>query len=233
MNCTEIRERLFRLQDEGYKRFQGALIPTVPLERMIGVRTPALRALAKEIARKGGAEEFLAELPHFYFDENQLHAFLICEIKDFKKCFAEAERFLPFVDNWATCDQLSPPVFRKHREELLPLVRHLLASEKTFEIRFGIKILMDHFLDEAFDPVCLALVASVHSEEYYVKMMVAWYFATALAKRYEETLPYIERGDLPLWVHNKTIQKATESYRVSTERKDRLRALSRRNRNPL
>ena len=225
MTPEEIRAELFRRQDLKYRDFQGALIPTVPTDRVIGVRTPALRAFAKELSRSGGADDFLADLPHRYFDENQLHAFVLCEIKDFDRCLSAVDRFLSFVDNWATCDQLSPAVFRRHRERLLPFIRRALDSGETFRVRFGIKMLMDHFLDEAFDPIYLSLVAGVTSEEYYVKMMVAWYFATAIAKRYDETVPYVERKLLPPWTHNKAIQKARESYRVSPERKDYLRSL--------
>ncbi|MBO4472378.1 MAG: DNA alkylation repair protein [Clostridia bacterium] len=225
MTTEEIRAELFRRQDLKYRDFQGALIPTVPTDRVIGVRTPALRAFAKELSRGGGADEFLADLPHRYFDENQLHAFLLCEIKDFDRCLSMVDRFLSFVDNWATSDQLSPAVFRRHRERLLPFIRRALDSGETYRVRFGIKMLMDHFLDEAFDPIYLSLVAGVTSEEYYVKMMVAWYFATAIAKRYDETVPYVERKLLPPWTHNKAIQKARESYRVSPERKDYLRSL--------
>jgi len=225
MTPEEIRAELFRRQDLKYRDFQGALIPTVPTDRVIGVRTPALRAFAKELSRSGGADEFLNELPHRYFDENQLHAFLLCEIKDFDRCLSMVDRFLSFVDNWATSDQLSPATFRRHRERLLPFIRRALDRGETFRVRFGIKMLMDHFLDEAFDPALLSLVAEVRSEEYYVKMMVAWYFATALAKRYEETIPFVERRVLPVWTHNKAIQKATESLRISPERKRYLRGL--------
>ena len=225
MTTEEIRAELFRLQDLSYKSFQGALIPTVTADRVIGVRTPALRAFAKRLYRIGGTDEFLNELPHRYFDENQLHAFLLCEIKDFDRCLSEVDRFLSYVDNWATCDQLSPAVFRRYRERLLPFARRCLESGETFRVRFGIKVLMDHFLDEAFDLAFLALVAGVQSEDYYVKMMVAWYFATALAKRYDETIPFIEGKRLSPWTHNKTIQKAIESYRVFPERKNYLKGL--------
>jgi len=225
MTPQEIREELFRLRDEKYKSFQGALIPTVPEERMIGVRTPALRALAKRVARED-ASAFLAALPHEYFDEDQLHAFVISEIKDFDLCLAEVGRFLPYIDNWATCDQLSPPVFRKEKEKLLPFIRACLSSGKTYSVRFGIKLLMDHFLNKEFDPRYLEEVAAISSDEYYVKMMIAWYFATALAKRYEETLPYLEEKKLSPWVHNMTIRKAKESFRISTERKDYLKSLA-------
>lgn len=226
MTQEQIRAELFRLRDESYKVFQGALIPTVKQEDMIGVRTPALRALAKEIAREKEGESFLAELPHRYFEENQLHAFLISEIIDFERCVSEVDRFLPFVNNWATCDQMSPRVFRKHKRELLPHIRRWLASEKTYVLRFAIRMLMDHFLDAEFDPDYLSWVAAVDSEDYYVKMMIAWYFATALAKQYSQTVSYIKDKRLAPWTHNKAIRKAIESYRVSPERKEILRRMT-------
>ena len=220
-----IREKLFALRDEKYKNFQGALIPTVPSERMIGVRTPLLRALAKEISDTEEAAAFLADLPHRYFDEDQLHAFLISRIKDFDRCLAELIRFLPFVDNWATCDQMNPVAFRKNPERLLPLVREWLADERTYVLRFAIKVLMDHFLGDRFDPDYLMWVAAVRSDEYYVDMMVAWYFATALAKRYEETIPYLEEGRLPSETTRKAIRKALESYRITPDRKEFIKRL--------
>ncbi|MGX8699272.1 MAG: DNA alkylation repair protein [bacterium] len=225
MLTEEIRERLFSLRDEEYRAFQGKLLPTVPQERLIGVRTPALRALAKELGKREDIGLFLAALPHTFFDENQLHAFLISEIKAYPACLAAVEAFLPGIDNWATCDQLSPKAFRRNRAALLEPVRRWLASGETYTIRFGIKCLMEHYLDEDFDPVLPALVASVRSEEYYVRMMVAWYFATALAKQYEAALPYLEARRLDPWTHSKTIQKAIESYRIPPERKATLRGL--------
>lgn len=164
-------------------------------------------------------------ISHRYFDENQLHAFIISETKDFEECAEQTERFLPYVDNWATCDQLSPKVFRKHRAELLPRIRRWISSEKTYTIRFGIGMLMQHFLDEDFDPACPELVASVRSEEYYVNMMIAWYFATALAKQYDAVLPYLQERRLSPWTHNKTIQKARESFRITKEQKEYLNSL--------
>lgn len=221
-----IVRKLFELQDEKYRDFQGALIPTVSRADMIGVRTPLIRRFAKELAGRAEGEVFLAALPHRYFEENQLHAFLISEIKDFDRCLSEVDRFLPFVDNWATCDQMSPAVFRKHKGELLPHIRRWLASEKTYVVRFAIKMLMDHYLDGEFNPVYLSWVAAVRSEEYYVKMMVAWYFATALAKQYAQTISYIEDRRLVPWTHNKAIRKAIESYRVPLDRKSYLRGLA-------
>ncbi len=225
MDGTEIRRSLFELRDETYRDFQIGLIPGLSADRAIGVRTPALRALAKQIAASDGADAFLSSLPHEYFDENQLHAFIISDMRDFDRCVAELTRFLPYVDNWATCDQMSPKVFKKHRPELLPLIRSFLSSDRTYTVRFGIGMLMEHFLDEDFDSVFLSEVAALSSDEYYVNMMIAWYFATALAKRYDETIAYLERRELPVWVHNKTIQKAVESYRVSDEHKGYLRTL--------
>jgi len=221
----EIRAELYTLRDEKYRDFQRKLIPTVRPETVIGVRTPALRAYAKELLKRPDIGEFLSALPHESFDENQLHAFLLSEIKDFDRCAAGVERFLPFVDNWATCDQLSPKVFGKHHAELLPLVKAWIASGETYTVRFGIGMLMAHFLDADFDPRYPEWVAALRSEEYYVNMMRAWYFATALAKQYVAVLPYLEQRRLDLWTHNKTIQKAVESYRISDEQKTYLKTL--------
>ncbi len=220
-----IRETLFRLRDEAYRDFQSKLIPTVDPERIIGVRTPELRALAKRLTRQGEAADFLAQLPHAYYDETQLHAFLLSEMKDFPACLEAVERFLPFVDNWATCDQLSPRVFRKHRPALLEPIRRWIAGGETYSVRFGVGMLMEHFLDEAFDPAYPELVASIRSEEYYVRMMAAWYFATALAKQWDAVLPYLTERRLEKWTHNRTIQKAVESYRITPEQKAYLRTL--------
>ena len=228
MITEEIRTRLFAKQDLPYRDFQAKLIPNLDPETMIGVRTPALRAMAKEYIHREEIGEFLKELPHRYFDENQLHAFLLGEIRDFRLCLDALRRFLPYVDNWATCDQMSPKVFRKHRQELLPAVREWLGSDLTYTLRFGIGMLMEHFLDGDFDPEYLEIVAAVRSDEYYVKMMIAWYFATALAKQCEAVLPYLEQHRLDAWTHNKTIQKALESYRISPERKEELKSLRRR-----
>ncbi len=226
----EIEEELFRLRDEAYRDFQSKLIPNVPAERMIGVRTPALRACAKALERRPEADDFLMALPHRYFDEDQLHAFILSEMKDFDRCLAGVDRFLPWVDNWATCDQLSPKCFKKHKRELLPCIRRWMDSGATYTVRFGIGMLMQHFLDGDFDPVYLEWVADVRSEEYYVNMMRAWYFATALAKQYEAAAPYIERRALDPWTHNKAIQKAAESYRVTAERKAYLKTMKVRDR---
>ncbi len=227
----EIRERLFALQDVKYRDFQAGLLPTVDPETMIGVRTPDLRKLSKELAKEfskepdGDIAAFLDDLPHRYFDENQLHAFLLSELKDYDLCMALTEAFLPYVDNWATCDQMSPKIFKKHRPELLKHVREWIGSGKTYTVRFGTGMLMEHFLDEDFDPAYLEMAAAVRSEEYYVNMMTAWYFATALAKQYEVTVPYLEKHRLDPWTHNKTIQKAVESYRITPEQKQYLKTL--------
>ena len=220
-----IRETLFSLRDEKFAAFQARLIPNVAPERVIGVRTPALRKLAKTLRGSGEAEEFLKALPHEFFEENNLHAFLLCEMKDFEACVQAVEDFLPYVDNWATCDQMSPGVFRKNKQALLPYIRCWIASERCYTRRFGTGMLMSHFLDEDFREEYLHLVSDKRSEEYYVNMMIAWYFATALAKQYEAALPYLENRRLDPWVHNKTIQKAVESFRVSDEHKACLRAL--------
>ena len=225
MITEEIRQSLFELQDIKYRDFQAKLIPGKDTEMMIGVRTPELRKLAKQMLKREEIGEFLRDLPHRYFDEDQLHAFIVSGIKEYGKCMEELMRFLPFVDNWATCDQMSPGVFKKHRPELLAEIREWLGSEHTYTVRFGIGMLMQHFLDEDFDPAYPELVAGVHSEEYYVNMMIAWYFATALAKQYDAVRPFIEGRRLDPWTHNKTIQKAVESYRISDEQKEYLRSL--------
>ena len=220
-----IRQRLFELQDIPYRDFQAKLIPNIPPETMIGVRTPALRDLAKELVKNSSTGSFLRELPHAYFDENQLHAFILSAMKDFDICLEEVERFLPHIDNWATCDQLSPKVFRKHKPALLPRIDRWLASGETYTVRFAIGMLMEHFLDDAFDPAYPEKAATVRSEEYYVNMMIAWYFATALAKQYGAVLPYIEKQRLSPWTHNKAIQKAVESRRITPKQKEYLKTL--------
>ena len=220
-----IRETLFSLREEKFAAFQAKLIPNVAPERVIGVRTPTLRKLAKTLRGSGQAEEFLKALPHEFFEENNLHAFLLCEMKDFEACVQAVEDFLPYVDNWATCDQMSPGVFRKNKQALLPHIRRWIASEQCYTRRFGIGMLMSHFLDEDFREEYLSLVSDIRSEEYYVNMMIAWYFATALAKQYEAALPYLENRRLDPWVHNKAIQKAVESFRDSDGHKTYLKTL--------
>ncbi len=226
-----IREELFSLQDEQYRVFQAKVMPTVDPETVIGVRTPALRKLAKRLYKEAEPAElaaFMENLPHEYFDENQLHAFIISEEKDFERCIEMINAFLPYIDNWATCDQLSPKVFKKHRKELLPYIVKWMASDQTYTIRYGIGMLLQHFLDDDFEPKYPEMVAQMRSEEYYVNMMIAWYFATALAKQYETAITYIEEQKLDTWTHNKAIQKARESYRVTTEQKEYLKTLKRK-----
>ena len=223
----QIRADLLRLQDPKYRDFQRKLIPTVDPDTVIGVRTPALRDYARHLACSGDASLFLRELPHSLFEENQLHAFLLSEMKDFDRCMAELNRFLPYVDNWATCDQMSPKTFKAHRSALPGQIRAWLRSAAPYTIRFGIKTLMQHFLDDDFDLVYPEAVAALRSEEYYVNMMIAWYFATALSKQYERILPFLEQRRLDRWTHNKTIQKAIESDRIPPERKAYLRGLKR------
>ena len=225
---TEIQEKLFALQDEGYRDFNAKLLPTVDKARIIGVRTPALRQLAKELLKTVDTAPFMAQLPHAYFEEDGLHAAFIEAIRDFDACLAETERFLPFVDNWATCDCMKPPVFRRHKAELLPYIRVWLDSGETYTVRYGVNMLMSHFLDADFDPMYLDWAAELRSEEYYVNMVIAWYFATALAKQYEAALPYLEQQRLDCWTHNKAIQKAVESYRISDEQKTYLKTLKRK-----
>ena len=221
----EIREKLYDRQDLKYRDFQAKLIPGMETEKMIGVRTPDLRKIAKQMVKREDIGEFLENLPHEFFDENQVHAFVISELKDYGRCVQGVERFLPFVDNWATCDQMSPKVFKKHRPELLDSIKEWIRSEHTYTVRFAVGMLMQHYLDEDFDPEYPEMVAEVQSEEYYIRMMIAWYFATALAKQYEAVLPYIEERRLEPWTHNKTIQKAVESYRITPEQKEYLKSL--------
>lgn len=219
----DIKERLFELKDDKYMEFHARLIPEIPKEKIIGVRVPVLRKLAKEMIKDGTYEEFISNCPHEYYDENMLHGLILSEMKEFEVVLEEVERFLPYVDNWAVCDSLRPKVFGKHKEELLECIREWIADEKVYTVRFGIEMLMVHYMDMEFKEEYLRMVAAVRSEEYYVKMMIAWYFATALAKKWDETIPYIENGILDEWTHNKAIQKATESYRVAEQGKKYLR----------
>lgn len=219
-----IRNELSNMQDLKYKAFHTKLIPNVDPDTVIGVRTPQLKAYAKSLKDKD-VSAFLSDLPHKYYDENNLHGFLIMNIKDYDEGLAAIKNFLPYVDNWATCDLLRPVSFKNHRAELLEEIKVWLCSEHTYTIRFGLEMLMVHFLDGDFKPEYLDWAAGIRSEEYYVNMMLAWYYATALAKQWEATLPYIENCRLDNWVHNKTIQKAIESYRVTDEQKAYLRKL--------
>ena len=225
IKVKEIREKLLAIQDKEYRDFQAKLIPTVDPKRIIGTRTPQLRDLAKELLKSYDCSLFLDDLPHKYFDEDQLHAFILSGMKDYDECMDKLEQFLPYVDNWATCDQMSPKIFKKHKGELLEKVKVWIASDDTYTVRFGIGMLMEHFLDEDFDKAYPKMVAGVKSEEYYINMMVAWYFATALAKQYDAVIPYIEKKKLSVWNHNKAIQKSIESNRVTPEHKEYLRSL--------
>ena len=228
MITGEIRKELKKLQDKGYREMQVTIIPTLEADSIIGVRTPALRQLAKEFAKREDISEFLSDLPHKFFEENQLHAFILSGMKDAESCIRLVDEFLPYVDNWATCDQMSPKVFKKHKQLLLEYVDKWIRSEHTYVKRFAIGMLMEHFLDEDFKTSYLTKVSKIRSEEYYVNMMIAWYFATALAKQYEDTLPFIEKQKLDKWTHNKAIQKAVESRRITDEQKAYLKTLKRK-----
>ena len=219
----DILKKLYSLQDTKYRDFQGKLLPTVDPKTIIGVRTPDLRKLAKELAKQDDIGTFLDTLPHTWFDENQLHAFILSELKNYDRCITLVDRFLPYVDNWATSDQLSPKVFRKHKTELLSYIKSWLKSDRTYTVRFAVGMLMQHFLDDDFSPAYPKMVAAIKSDEYYINMMRAWYFATALAKQYDAIIPYIEQKKLDPWTHSKAIQKAIESYRITPEQKEYLR----------
>ena len=220
---TRVRARLFGMQDVQYRDFTAKLIPTVSPERIIGVRTPDLRKYAAELRRTEDAAIFMAALPHRYHEENTLHGFLIERIADYDACVTALDAFLPYVDNWATCDSIRPRCFKRNLSRLIGEIRRWMASEQTYTIRFGIEMLMCFYLGGAFDPVYLDWVAALRSEEYYVNMMIAWFFATALAKQWDAALPVIEARRLDPWVHNKAIQKAVESYRIPADRKNLLR----------
>ena len=223
-----IHDRLFGLRDGAYGEFTAKLVPNIPRENIIGVRTPALRSLAKELSGTAEASAFLAALPHRYLEENHLHGFLIERLRDYDACVEALDAFLPHVDNWATCDCIGPACFKKNRARLIVDVRRWLDSEHLYTKRFAIRMLMNHFLDEDFCPEYPAWVAAIRTEEYYLRMMQAWYFATALAKQYGAALPYIEEERLEPWTHNKAIQKAVESYRISAVQKAYLKTLRRK-----
>lgn len=225
MNSNIIRENLFRMKDEEYRLFQAKLIPTVNADNIIGVRTKFIRDYAKKLIKENNYQAFLDDLPHKYFDENQLHAFIISELKQYDKCITHLNKFLPYVDNWATCDQTSPKVFKKNLDKLLKEIMIWINSKKAYTIRFGINMLQKYFLDENFKEEYLKLVAGIKSDEYYVNMMISWYFSTALVKQYDKTIPFFENKVLDFWVHNKSIQKALESFRITKEKKDYLRKL--------
>ena len=221
-----IQQQLFELQDLKYRDFHAKLVPGMDVNAIIGVRTPELRKLAKQLAKDERVGDFLAVLPHQYLDEMNLHGFIISELKDYDECLEEIDRFLPYVNNWATCDLLSPKAFkqRKNRGRLIEDIKRWMASDEPFTIRFGIEMLMSFYLDEDFNPEYLKRISEVRHEHYYVKMMVARYFATALAKQWEATIPYIERNTMEKWTHNKAIQKAVESYRITPEQKELLKS---------
>ena len=219
----KVSERLAACGSEKYRDFQSKLVPNIPKETILGVRTPDMRKIAKSIEGTKEAEAFLAELPHQYYEENLVHFFLIAMVRDFDECVQLVDTFLPYVDCWPVCDQASPKVFAKNHEKLLPLIQKWIASEHVYTVRFGIRMLMNEFLGKDFRPEYLDWVAKVSGEDYYIKMMVAWYFATALAKKYEASVVYIEDNRLEPWTHNKAIQKAVESRRVSDEHKDHLK----------
>lgn len=216
---NSLQKQLFELQDLKYRDFHSKLLPGIDKEKIIGIRTPQLRKFAKEFAKTEEKVLFLQELPHTYYEENNLHMMLVSWMKDYGACLKEVRRFLPYIDNWATCDLPLPKCFEKHKTELLPEIQSWIMDTHTYTIRYGIGVLMRLYLDEAFLPEFPELVAQVRSEEYYVNMMIAWYMATALAKQWETIIPYIEQKKLPEWVHRKTIQKAVESYRITPEQK--------------
>lgn len=220
-----VYERLATCSNEEYRDFQSRLVPNVPKETILGVRTPDMRKIAKEIKGTAEAESFLIQLPHRYYEENLVHFFLIALIRDFDECAKAVESFLPYVDCWPVCDQSSPKVFAKNHQKLLPLIRKWISSEHVYTARFGIRMLMNEFLGEDFKSEYLEWVATVNGEDYYIKMMVAWYFATALAKKYDESIVYIEEHRLEPWTHKKAIQKAIESFRVSDAHKEYIKSL--------
>ena len=222
---TNVQTRLFELQDLKYRDFHAKLMPTVNKEKIIGVRTPALRVFAKKYGKTDEAKEYLQILPHQYYEENNLHGLLIEQIKDYDTCLEELERFLPYIDNWATCDMLAVKVVKNHLDTFIDEVYRWMESDHAYTIRFGLSMLMRYYLEDAFQMEYPEKVAQIRSEEYYVNMMRAWYFATALAKQYDKILPFIEKQKLDVWTHNKTIQKAIESYRITPEQKEYLRGL--------
>ena len=223
----DILKSLFESSDEKYADFQAKLTPTIERDKFIGVRVPDVRKIAKEIYKTGGFEDFLSELPHKYYDENMLHGLILSEFKDYDKCIEYVDKFLPYVDNWAVCDIMSPKCFKKNKEKLILKIIEWSRSDAVYTSRFGIEMLMSHYLDDDFKPEYLKIPAGVHLEDYYSKMMVAWFFATALSKQWDAAIPYIEQGCLDVWTHNKTIQKARESYRITPEQKEYLKTLKR------
>ena len=222
---NNIETKLMKVKDEKYKEFQAKLVPNIDSDTILGIRTPEMRKIAKELFESNNFDSFLNELPHKYYEENLIHFFVISMIKDFNKCIEEVERFLPYVDCWPVSDQATPKSFRKNHDKLLPYIKKWIKSKHVYTSRFGIRMLMNEYLGDDFKKEYLNLVSSVKSDDYYLKMMVAWYFATALAKKYDETIPFFGNRLLDEWVHKKAIQKAIESYRVSEEHKKYLRSL--------
>ena len=220
-----VYERLSKFKDNEYREFQSKLVPNISKDTILGVRTPDMRNIAKEVFGTKEGNDFLKKLPHKYYEENLVHFFLIAMIKDFDECIKETERFLPYIDCWPVCDQSSPKVFKRKHEELLPYIKKWIDSDHVYTSRFGMRMLMNEFLDKDFKPEYLKWVCAKKGEDYYLKMMVAWYFATALAKQYDASIVYFEKRKLDEWCHKKAIQKAIESYRVSDEHKDYLRSL--------
>lgn len=220
-----IYERLLSNKDEKYKDFQSKLVPNIDKETIIGVRTPQIREIAKKVFGTQEADTFIQVLPHQYYEENLVHFFIISKIKNFDECVKEVEKFLPYIDCWPVCDQASPLVFKKNHDKLLPLIKKWIKSNHVYTARFGIRMLMNEFLNDDFKEEYLELVSSKKGNDYYLKMMIAWFFATALAKQYDATIKYIENRCLDPWIHQKTIQKAIESYRVSDEHKEYLKKL--------
>ena len=219
-----VYEKLLTVKDDEYREFQVKLVPNISPDSILGVRTPDMRKIAKEVSQSDERDSFLKDLPHKYYEENLVHFFIISTIKDFDECIAAVETFLPYIDCWPVSDQSSPKVFKKNHNKLLPYIRKWIASDHVYTARFGIRMLMNEYLGDDFKEEYLELAASNKGEDYYLKMMVAWYFATALAKRYDESVKYIEERKLDEWVHKKAIQKAVESYRVSDEHKQYLKS---------
>lgn len=220
-----VYERLISYKDEKYRDFQSKLVPNIDSKTIIGVRTPQMRTIVKDVFGTTEAADFLQVLPHQYYEENLIHFFLISKIKDFDQCVKEVERFLPYIDCWPVCDQVTPSVFKKNHDRLLPLIKKWINSNHVYTARFGMRMLMNEFLNDDFKEEYLEWVSSKNGDDYYLKMMVAWFFATALAKQYDATIKYIENRCLDPWIHQKTIQKAVESYRVSDEHKEYLKRL--------
>lgn len=222
-----ILQELLKYKDDKNAEFQSKLTPSIEKSRFLGVRVPNARKIAKKAVSEYDYNKFLDKLPHKYYDENLIHSLIVSQIKDYDECIKRVNEFLPYVDNWAACDTMSPKCFKKHRSELLKQIKIWVKSKHTYTCRFGVDMLMSHYLDEDFKPEYLAIPSKIHSKEYYINMMIAWYYATALAKKWDDTIIYLEENRLDVWVHNKTIQKAIESYRITDKQKKYLRTLKR------